>query len=122
MAERTAQLQRKTTETDIEVTWNLDAEGRYQIDTGVGFLDHMLAHLAKHSRTDLNIRARGDLEVDAHHTTEDVAICLGQALEKALGDKKGIGRYGHSTLPMEDALALCAWLRDNVFCKQARLF
>lgn len=108
MAERTAEVQRKTQETDIQVTWNLDGQGRYTIDTGVGFLDHMLAHLAKHSHTDLNVRAQGDLHVDAHHTTEDVAICLGQALEQALGDKKGIGRYGHSTLPMEDALATVA--------------
>jgi len=117
MAERTAQIERKTAETDIRVTWNLDGQGRYEIETGIGFLDHMLAHLAKHSRTDLTVRAKGDLEVDAHHTTEDVAICLGQALEQALGDKKGIGRYGESTLPMEEALASVAVdLSGRPFC------
>jgi len=84
---------------------NLDGLGVYDIDTGIGFLDHMLAHLSKHSRIDLNVKAKGDLEVDAHHTVEDIAICLGTALNDALGDKKGISRYGNSSLPMEDSLA-----------------
>ncbi|MHC4680960.1 MAG: imidazoleglycerol-phosphate dehydratase, partial [Planctomycetota bacterium] len=76
-----------------------------EIDSGVGFLDHMLTHLSKHSRIDLVVKAKGDLDVDAHHTVEDIAICLGECLLKALGDKKGISRYGHSSVPMEDALA-----------------
>ena len=105
MKERTAKIHRKTNETDIKVEINLDGIGKYQLDTGVGFLDHMLAHLSKHSKIDLVIQARGDLEVDAHHTVEDIAICLGECLMKALADKKGIARYGHSSVPMEDALA-----------------
>ena len=105
MKERTAKVQRKTKETDITVELNLDGIGKYQIDTGVGFLDHMLTHLSKHSKIDLTVQAKGDLEVDAHHTIEDIAICLGECLIKTLGDKKGIARYGYSSVPMEDALA-----------------
>lgn len=105
MKERTAAVQRKTNETDISIEMNLDARGRYDISTGVGFFDHMLTHLSKHSGIDLNIRAQGDLEVDAHHTVEDTGICLGQALCEALGDKKGIARFGHAAVPMEDAKA-----------------
>jgi len=105
MEQRIAKVQRKTNETDIELELNLDGVGRYEIDTGVGFLDHMLTHLSKHSKIDLTVKAKGDLEVDAHHTVEDLGICLGECLLKALGDKKGITRYGHSSLPMEDALA-----------------
>ncbi|MHC4744582.1 MAG: imidazoleglycerol-phosphate dehydratase HisB [Planctomycetota bacterium] len=105
MAERTAKVQRQTKETDITLEINLDGEGKYEIDTGVGFLDHMLTHLSKHSKIDLAVKATGDLEVDAHHTVEDIAICLGECLVAALGDKKGIARYGHSSMPMEDALA-----------------
>lgn len=105
MAQRKATLTRKTNETDIRVELNLDGQGRYTINTGVGFFDHMLAHLSKHSRIDLKVEAKGDLEVDAHHTIEDVGIALGEALESALGDKKGIARYGHSVVPMEDAKA-----------------
>ena len=105
MEQRTAELQRKTNETEIDLKLNLDGVGQYEIDTGIGFLDHMLTHLSKHSRIDLVVKAKGDLEVDAHHTVEDVGICLGECLLKALGDKKGITRYGHSSLPMEDALA-----------------
>jgi imidazoleglycerol-phosphate dehydratase len=105
MEQRIAKVQRKTKETDIELELNLDGVGKYEIDTGVGFLDHMLTHLSKHSKIDLTVKAKGDLEVDAHHTVEDLGICLGECLLKALGDKKGIARYGHSSLPMEDALA-----------------
>ena len=102
---RKAKIQRKTNETDIRVELNLDGQGRYTLNTGVGFFDHMLAHLSKHSRIDLIVEARGDLEVDAHHTIEDVGIAMGEAMIEALGDKKGIARYGHSVVPMEDAKA-----------------
>jgi imidazoleglycerol-phosphate dehydratase len=105
MAERTSKIERKTNETDIAVALNLDGQGRYEIDTGVGFFDHMLTHLSKHSKIDMVVKARGDLVIDAHHTIEDVGICLGEALCKALADKKGIARYGHSIVPMEDAKA-----------------
>ncbi|MDD5063833.1 MAG: imidazoleglycerol-phosphate dehydratase HisB [Phycisphaerae bacterium] len=105
MAKRTAKIHRKTKETDVTLELNLDGVGKYQIDTGVGFLDHMLSHLAKHGKIDLVLRAKGDLDVDAHHTIEDIAICLGESLTKALGDKKGIARYGHSSVPMEEAMA-----------------
>ncbi len=105
MEDRTAKIRRQTKETDISCELNLDGLGKYQIDTGIGFLDHMLTHLSKHSKMDLVVNAKGDLNVDAHHTVEDIAICLGECLQKALGDKKGIARYGHSSVPMEDALA-----------------
>lgn len=117
MIERTAKLTRKTNETDISIELNLDGLGKYEIDSGVGFLNHMLSHLSKHSGVDLKLRAEGDLEVDAHHTVEDVAICLGECLLKALGDKKGITRYGNSSVPMEDALANVAIdLSGRPFC------
>ena len=105
MADRIAKVHRQTKETEISLELNLDGQGRYEIDTGVGFLDHMLTHLSTHSRIDLVVKAKGDLNVDAHHTVEDIAICMGEGLVKALGDKKGIARYGHSSVPMEDALA-----------------
>jgi len=105
MKERTAKIRRQTKETDINCRLNLDGLGKYQIDSSIGFLDHMLTHLSKHGKIDLEVNAKGDLNVDAHHTVEDIAICLGQCLVKALGDKKGIARYGHSSVPMEDALA-----------------
>jgi len=105
MAERKSKIKRKTNETDITIELNLDGQGRYDINTGVGFFDHMLTHLSKHSRIDMIVKARGDLEIDMHHTIEDVGICLGQALCEALADKKGIARYGHSIVPMEDAKA-----------------
>jgi imidazoleglycerol-phosphate dehydratase len=105
MKERVAKIHRQTKETDVSVELNLDGVGKYEIDTGVGFLDHMLTHLGKHGKIDLVVKAKGDLNVDAHHTVEDIAICLGESLAKALGDKKGIARYGHSSVPMEDALA-----------------
>ncbi|MHC4791018.1 MAG: imidazoleglycerol-phosphate dehydratase HisB [Planctomycetota bacterium] len=105
MAERIAKIQRKTKETDISCELNLDGVGKYEIDTGVGFLDHMLTHLSKHSKIDMVIKAKGDLQTDAHHTAEDIGICLGECLAKAVGDKKGIARYGHSSVPMEEAMA-----------------
>ena len=117
MADRTAKIVRKTNETDIVLELNLDGEGRYEIDTGIAFLDHMLTHLSKHGKIDIVLKAKGDLEVDAHHTVEDVAICLGNALSEALGDKKGIARYGHSSVPMEDAIANVAIdLSGRPFC------
>ena len=97
MAERKAIIERKTKETDIRLELNLDGVGSYDINTGVGFLDHMLTHLSKHGKMDLTVKATGDLEVDAHHTVEDIAICLGQCLDKALGDKKGIARDPRTT-------------------------
>ncbi len=105
MKARTAKIHRKTKETNVAVELNLDGVGKYRLDTGVGFLDHMLTHLSKHGKIDLVVEAKGDLNVDAHHTIEDIAICLGECLLKALGDKKGIARYGYSSVPMEDALA-----------------
>ena len=117
MADRKSKITRKTKETDISIQINLDGVGKYEIDTGIGFLDHMLCHLSKHSKIDLTLKAKGDLEVDQHHTVEDVAICLGEALIDALGDKKGIGRYGNSSVPMEDALANVAVdLSGRPFC------
>ncbi|HIQ22928.1 MAG TPA: imidazoleglycerol-phosphate dehydratase HisB [Planctomycetes bacterium] len=105
---RTAHIQRKTAETQIEVELSLDGSGQARVSTGVGFLDHMLTLLARHGALDLVVRARGDLEVDQHHTVEDVGICLGQAFRQALGQKAGIRRYGHCTLPMEESLATAA--------------
>jgi imidazoleglycerol-phosphate dehydratase len=105
MEQRVAQFHRQTKETNINCELNLDGLGKYELDTGIGFLDHMLSHLSKHGKLDLIVKAKGDLQVDAHHTVEDIAICLGECLTKALGDKKGIARYGHSSVPMEDALA-----------------
>ncbi len=105
---RTATVQRKTAETEIALSLNLDGAGQADVQTGVGFFDHMLTLLAKHSACDLTVRATGDLEVDQHHTVEDVGICLGQAVEQALGDKQGICRYGHFTLPMEETLVASA--------------
>jgi imidazoleglycerol-phosphate dehydratase len=105
MKQRTAKIQRKTKETDVTVRLNLDGVGKYEIDSGIGFLDHMLTHLSKHSKINLTVKAKGDLETDAHHTVEDIAICLGQALVEALGDKKGIARYGYSSVPMEETIA-----------------
>ena len=108
MANRIAKIERKTKETQIELELNLDGEGRYEIGTGNGFFDHMLSHLARHGLMDLTLKAQGDLHVDAHHTVEDVAICLGQALDQALADKKGITRFGWAAVPMEDSLAQVA--------------
>jgi imidazoleglycerol-phosphate dehydratase len=105
---RTATIKRRTQETEIELSLDLDGAGAAQIDTGVGFLDHMLTLLAKHAAIDLTVRAKGDLHVDFHHTAEDVGICLGQAIRQALGDKAGIRRYGHFTLPMDETLVTSA--------------
>ncbi|MFO0790192.1 MAG: imidazoleglycerol-phosphate dehydratase HisB [Pirellulales bacterium] len=105
---RTATIDRKTAETDIQLTLNVDGSGRADIATGVGFLDHMLTLFAKHGAMDLTVKADGDLEVDQHHTVEDTGICLGQALRQAIGDKAGIRRYGHFTLPMDETLATVA--------------
>ena len=117
MDNRIAQIHRQTKETDVVVELNLDGVGKYEIDSGIGFLDHMLTHLSKHSGIDLVVKAKGDLQVDAHHTVEDIAICLGECLLKALGDKKGIARYGNSSVPMEDALAnVSADLSGRPYC------
>ena len=105
---RTAKITRKTAETDISVSVNLDGSGTYDNQTGVGFFDHMLDQLARHSLIDIVVRATGDLHIDDHHTVEDVGIALGQALADALGDKKGIRRYGECHLPMDDAQVRCA--------------
>ncbi len=105
---RTATIQRKTAETDIRLEVDLDGSGRAEIATGVGFFDHMLTLLAKHAALDLVIEAKGDLHVDQHHTVEDVGICLGAAVRQALGDRAGIRRYGHFTLPMDETLVTCA--------------
>ena len=105
---RTATVARQTGETDIEITLNLDGAGQANIDTGVGFLNHMLHALARHARIDLSVRAAGDLHIDEHHTVEDVGIVLGRALAEALGDRKGIARMGHAVVPMDEALALAA--------------
>lgn len=105
---RTATVTRATAETDISVEINLDGTGIYDNKTGVGFFDHMLDQLARHSLIDMTIRAKGDLHIDDHHTVEDTGIALGQALAKALGDKRGIRRYGECHLPMDDAQVRCA--------------
>jgi imidazoleglycerol-phosphate dehydratase len=105
---RTATIDRKTAETKIRLQLNLDGAGQADIATGIGFFDHMLTLFAKHSATDLSVHADGDLDVDQHHTVEDVGICLGQALKQAVGDKAGIRRYGHFTLPMDETLATVA--------------
>jgi imidazoleglycerol-phosphate dehydratase len=105
---RTAQIRRQTAETAIELSLNLDGAGRWEGGTGIGFFDHMLTLLARHSLIDLTIQARGDLHVDGHHTVEDVGICLGQALKQALGDKAGVRRYGDATVPMDETLVTAA--------------
>jgi len=107
-SERIGEIARKTTETDIRLRLNLDGSGRHRVDTGVPFLDHMLAHVALHAPLDLELSCRGDTQIDDHHSVEDVGIVLGQALREALGDKAGIARYGERTLPMDEALALVA--------------
>ena len=105
---RTGAVKRKTKETDVSVEINLDGQGRSQGATGIGFLDHMLDLLARHSRIDITVKAQGDLHIDQHHTTEDVGIALGQAVKKALGDMKGIGRYADVHMPMDEALTRVA--------------
>lgn len=105
---RTFSTERKTAETDIRLSLNIDGTGKSTIDTGCGFLDHMLTLFAKHSRFDLDVTCKGDTYVDYHHTAEDIAIVLGDALSKCIGDAKGICRYGHIILPMDESLILCA--------------
>ncbi len=105
---RTASINRQTAETKISLELNIDGTGTSRIESGVGFLDHMLTLFAKHGLFDLNIKCDGDTQVDAHHTTEDIGICLGQAFREALGDKRGICRYGHIILPMEESLVTVA--------------
>jgi imidazoleglycerol-phosphate dehydratase len=105
---RSATVERSTKETQINLTLALDGRGTAELDTGVGFLDHMLDLLARHGRLDMSVRAAGDLETGAHHTTEDVGIVLGQAIDKALGDRRGITRYGEALVPMDEALCACA--------------
>lgn len=106
--DRVVNLCRKTSETDIEISLNLDGSGIANVDTGIGFFDHMLNSFAKHGLFDLTVKVRGDLEVDCHHTIEDTGIVLGAAIKKALGDKKSIKRYGSFMLPMDETLVLCA--------------
>jgi imidazoleglycerol-phosphate dehydratase len=105
---REATVARKTTETDIEVTVNLDGAGRSDVATGIGFLDHMLHQLARHGLLDLTVRAKGDLHIDFHHTTEDTGIVIGQAIAKALGDRRGIRRYASALIPMDETLTRVA--------------
>lgn len=107
-AERSVILARTTRETDIRLSLNLDGSGQWQVDTGVPFFDHMLSHVAMHGLFDLELAARGDIEIDGHHTVEDVGIVFGQALAQALGDKAGIARYDSQLMPMDEALALVA--------------
>jgi imidazoleglycerol-phosphate dehydratase len=114
---RIASIKRETSETRIELTVNLDGSGRADVHSGIGFFDHMLALLAKHSLMDLTLKAEGDLHVDAHHTVEDVGICFGKAVAQALGDKAGINRYGSATVPMDEALVTSALdLSGRPFC------
>ncbi|MBQ8119357.1 MAG: imidazoleglycerol-phosphate dehydratase HisB [Ruminococcus sp.] len=105
---RTANIARKTKETDIELSVNLDGKGEVSVDSGIGFFDHMLTALAVHSGVDMNIKCKGDLYVDGHHSVEDIGICLGKAFAEALGDKAGIARYGSAYVPMDEALAFCS--------------
>jgi imidazoleglycerol-phosphate dehydratase len=107
MARRQGSVERKTRETDIRLRLDLDGEGKSRISTGIGFFDHMLTAFATHGRFDLDLRCKGDLHVDAHHSVEDVGIALGQALRTALGDKKGIVRFGHAYVPLDEALSRC---------------
>lgn len=105
---RSAEIVRKTRETDIILTLDLDGQGRAEVKTGIGFLDHMLELFARHSLVDLTVACAGDVHVDGHHTTEDVGLCLGQAIDRALGDRAGIRRYGHAILPMDETLVTVA--------------
>ena len=105
---RKASVDRKTRETDISVSLNLDGTGAYDVQTGIGFLDHMLESFSKHSSIDLKVRAKGDTHIDFHHTTEDTGIVIGLAIAKALGDMKGIRRFGQSLIPMDETLTRCA--------------
>ena len=108
MPERKARVERNTSETKILVELNLDGSGKYDIDTGIGFFDHMINGFARHGLFDIELKCKGDLEVDSHHTVEDCGIVLGEAIKKATGEKKAIKRYGSAILPMDEALVLCA--------------
>ncbi|MDZ7728460.1 MAG: imidazoleglycerol-phosphate dehydratase HisB [Dehalococcoidia bacterium] len=108
MSERTASVSRETAETSIDIRVDLDGTGVFSIDTGLGFLDHMLSHIAKHGVFDLDVKAKGDLHIDQHHTVEDCGIALGEAFAKAIGDKAGIVRAGFAYMPLDEALAFCA--------------
>ncbi len=128
MPARKAVVKRKTRETDIELSLGLEGEGRSEIATGIGFLDHMLTSFATHGRFDLEVKCKGDLHVDAHHSVEDVGIALGQALKQALGDKAGIVRFGHAYCPLDEALSRCVidlsgrpWLTFGVTFKAQRV-
>jgi len=128
MADRKARIERKTRETDITLALNLDRASRIRIKTGVGFFDHMLTALAKHSGVGLDVRCRGDLHIDAHHSVEDVGIAFGQALKAALGDKKGITRFGHAYCPLDEALTRAVvdlsgrpWLHFGVVFRAKRI-
>jgi len=125
---RRATVVRRTRETDIRLSLSLDGQARVRVDTGIGFLDHMLTALATHARFDLRVRCRGDLHVDAHHSVEDVGIALGEALKQALGDKKGIVRFGHAYVPLDEALSRAVvdlsgrpWLHYGVAFKARQL-
>jgi len=125
---RQGRVERKTRETDIRLVLDLDGSGRAKISTGIGFFDHMLTALAKHGHFDLDVRCKGDLHVDAHHSVEDVGIALGQALRQALGDKRGIVRFGHAYVPLDEALSRCVidlsgrpWLHFGVEFKARQI-
>ena len=105
LMKRLAKVSRKTKETDIEVNINIDGSGKSNLDSGIGFLDHMLEQISRHGLFDIDIKAKGDLHIDAHHTVEDIGITLGQAFDKAIGDKLGIRRYGHAYVPLDEALS-----------------
>jgi imidazoleglycerol-phosphate dehydratase len=113
MQMRTAVVERKTRETELLVQIDLDGSGEYDIDTGIGFLDHMLESFTKHASLDMKVRAQGDLHIDFHHTTEDSGIAIGMAVAKALGDRAGIRRFGHALVPMDEALTRCALDASN---------
>lgn len=105
MSKRTSTIKRSTNETSIEISLDLDGAGEAEINTSIAFLDHMLEQVSRHGLIDLNIKAQGDIEIDYHHTVEDIGICLGLAVKEALGDKKGINRYGHAFVPLDEALS-----------------
>jgi len=107
-AQRTTTVHRKTNETNIQLFLNIDGSGKYQLQSGIGFLDHMLSHVAVHGLFDLELQAEGDLQVDVHHTVEDIALCLGQAFDQALGERRGIVRTASLFMPMDEALVLVA--------------
>jgi imidazoleglycerol-phosphate dehydratase len=128
MKPRTATIRRKTRETDISITLNVDGSGKSTISTGLSFLDHMLELLSRHSLIDMKIKAKGDLEVDDHHTVEDIGLALGEALDKALGTRKGITRYGWSYVPMDESLSRVVidlggrpFLVKNMVCRQRKI-